>query len=138
MNFCRAAKVVDIPVSERYHSLRRRVISLPEWITVKSASRKVGVSDRTIRNWIAKGKLSAKKKGNRWLIDESSLSEGGEETGKNISEEVGRSETISVPLERYEALITRLAQLEAENEQFRRLLEDKRRPFWRRIFIRGG
>jgi hypothetical protein len=39
-----------------------------------------------------------------------------------------------VPLEQYEALITRLAQLEAENDQYKRLLEDKRRPWYRRWF----
>ena len=41
--------------------------------TLKTASRKAGVSDRTIRNWIAKGKLIAKKEGSRWFVDDSSL-----------------------------------------------------------------
>jgi len=109
---------------------------MPEWLTVSAASRKLSVSDRTIRNWIAKGRLTAKKEGNRWLIDDASISE----IGKSDLPVIGKSETgnmISVPLERYEALVTRLAQLEAENEGYRRLLEDKReRPWWRRIFRR--
>jgi len=95
---------------------------MPEWITVSAASRKAGVSDRTIRNWIAKGTLSAKKERGQWLIDDSSLSE----IGKQVSDEVGnseRGETISVPLEHYDGLMTRLGQLEAENSQYRLMLE---------------
>jgi len=52
---------------------------MSEWITVMLANRKAGVSDRTIRNWIAKGKLQAKKERGQWPIDPDSLTEIGNE-----------------------------------------------------------
>lgn len=120
---------------------------MADWLSVNSASRKAGVSDRTIRNWIAKGKITAKKERGQWLIDPDSLSEIGNEVfqidGK--SERGSNSETlISVPLERYEGLITRLAQLEAENASYKTMLESsemkqerQKEPFWRRWFRRN-
>lgn len=92
---------------------------MKEWISVAEASRKAGVSDRTIRNWIAKSKLSAKKEKGQWLIDEGALSE----IGNEVSDTVGKSETIPVPLEHYDGLTTRLGQLEAENSHFRLMLK---------------
>ena len=90
------------------------------------ASRKVGVSDRTIRNWIAKGKIIGKKERGQWLIDLDSFSEIGND-GFQIDGKLERgldSETlISVPLERYKGLITRLAQVEAENASYKKMLE---------------
>ena len=93
-----------------------------EWITVSEASRKVNVSDRTIRNWIAKGKIIGKKEKGLWLIDNDSLSE----IGKASSDDGGKSErveTVSVPLEHYDGLTTRVGQLEAENNQYRLMLK---------------
>jgi hypothetical protein len=107
---------------------------MTNWIDVSTASRKTNVSDRTIRNWITKGKLIAKKEKGVWLIDESSL----QEKGNQFSELNGKAEPgnlISVPLQRYEALITRLAQLENENSQYRKMLE-AHEPLWKRIFHR--
>jgi len=114
---------------------------LAEWLTVSVASRKAGVSDRTIRNWITKGNIQAKKEGGKWLIDPSSLSEIGNDYFQQVgkSEKVIGSETlISVPLERYEGLITRLTQLESENMQYRKMLESaemkrKKRSWWSRL-----
>lgn len=112
---------------------------MADWITVQSASRKAGVSDRTIRNWIAKGRITAKKERGIWLIDPDSLTEIGKEdfqhNGKAEAETV-----ISVPLERYEGLITRLAQLEVENQKYRLMLEapKKKEPFWRRWLKKPG
>ncbi len=95
---------------------------MAEWITVSTASRKADVSDRTIRNWIAKGSLIAKKEKGQWLIDDSSLSE----IGTIISDDNGKAEratTVSVPLEHYDGLTTRLGQVEAENSQYRLMLK---------------
>ncbi len=73
--------------------------------------------------------------------------------GKVVSEESASSATVSVPLDHYDGLTTRLGQLEAENTQYRKMLvahEDEtssyqdevkqlkeqleyyRQPFWRR------
>ena len=114
-------------------SSHQGVMPLPEWINVKKASRQIGIAERTVRHWIHTDKLTAKKEGGKWLIDESSLSA----IGKAHAEESAKETTIAVPLERYEALITRLAQLEVENSQYRKLLEaPRRRPFWQRWFRR--
>jgi len=95
---------------------------MAEWITVTLASRQTGIAERTIRHWITKGKVTAKKEKGRWLIDSDSLSD----VGKAIADGSAKSarvDMISVPLERYEGLITRLAQLEAENTQYKKMLE---------------
>lgn len=106
---------------------------MPEWITVAEASRQLNIAERTVRDRIAKGKLSAKKEGNRWFIDADSLRQSGNADAGG-SATAANPGTIAVPLERYEALITRVAQLEAENQEYRLMLEDKRRPWWRRVF----
>jgi excisionase family DNA binding protein len=119
--------------------------SVEDWLSVRLASRKAGVSDRTIRNWIAKGKLQAKKEGGQWLIDPMSLSEIGNEGFQQVGklERGSDSETlISVPLERYEGLITRLTQLEAENSKYKLMLEssemkqERRRGWWSKLWKR--
>lgn len=120
--------------------LFQRGDDMSEWITVNSASRKAGVSDRTIRNWIAKGKLQAKKEHGQWLIDPDSLSEIGNESFQIDGKSERGSSTenmISVPLERYEGLITRLAQLEAENTNYKKMLEapkERRRGWFSRLW----
>ena len=113
---------------------------MPEWITVSAASRQLGIAERTVRDRIRKGKLSARKEGNRWLNDAATL----RQCGNGIAEPSATSAataaipgSINVPLERYEALITRVAQLEVENQEYRLMLEDKRRGWWKRIFGKG-
>lgn len=114
---------------------------MADWLTVNSASRQTGIAERTIRDWITKGKVTAKKEKGRWLIDPDSLSA----VGKAIANEsaISAKETlISVPLERYEGLITRLAQLEAENTNYKKMLESseikhKRQSWWSRLWKRS-
>jgi len=114
---------------------------MPEWITVSAASRQLGIAERTVRDRIRKGKLSARKEGNRWLIDAATLRQCGNgiaEPSATSAATAAISGSINVPLERYEALITRVAQLEVENKEYRLMLEDKRRgPWWRRVFKRN-
>ena len=111
---------------------------MPEWITVSAASRQLKIAERTVRDRIRKGKLSAKKEGNRWLIDADSLRQSGNDVADASATSAASAaipNAISVPLERYEALITRVAQLEVENQEYRLMLEDKRRrPWYRRVF----
>jgi len=110
---------------------------VPEWITVSEASRQLGIAERTVRDRISKGKLSAKKDGNRWLIDADSLRQSGRQAA-DASAKSAIQNTIAVPLDRYEALITRVAQLEVENQEYRLMLEDKRRrPWYRRVLGKG-
>lgn len=111
---------------------------MTEWVTVATASRQTGIADRTIRHWITKGKVIAKKEKGRWLIDSDSLSAVGNDIADD-SARLAKEAMISVPLERYEGLITRLAQLEAENDNYKRILESaemkqKRRGWWSKLW----
>lgn len=40
-----------------------------EWVTTVEASRAFGVTDRCVRNWIAAGRLPARRHAGRWLIE---------------------------------------------------------------------
>jgi hypothetical protein len=114
---------------------------MADWITVSMASRQTGIAERTIRDWITKGKVTAKKEKGRWLIDPDSLSA----VGKAIANESAisaKESMISVPLERYEGLITRLAQLEAENTEYKKMLESsemkrRRQSWWSKLWKRS-
>lgn len=112
---------------------------MPEWITVVEASRQLNIAERTVRDRIRKGKLSAKKEGNRWLIDEDSLRQSGNavaDPSAMAATLAANPDTIAVPLERYEALITRVAQLETENADYRKMLtaHEEKPKWWRRVF----
>jgi len=47
-----------------------------QYITVAEAARKLGISDRAVRQWIAAGKLEAERNGRSWRILASSLGNG--------------------------------------------------------------
>ena len=111
------------------------VMYMTEWLTVSEASRQLDIAERTVRHWITKDKLSAKKESGRWLIDPESIRPVGNDVAES-SASPAKQTTIAVPLERYEGLITRVAQLEAENQEYRLMLEDQRRSWWRRWFRR--
>ena len=49
-----------------------------EYITVAEAARKLGVSDRAVRQWITSGKLEAERNGRSWQIPSSAISNGKE------------------------------------------------------------
>lgn len=42
---------------------------LETWLTTAEAARRLGVTDRAIRKWIAIGRLRATKRGGRWLLN---------------------------------------------------------------------
>ena len=132
-----------------------------EWITVKEAAELLNVSDRYVRNLAAKGKLDARRDGNRWLIH-SSLSEPKTEhlgipaeqsaipteqhtigwlqeriegQAKQISEL--QSELASARKETAEASQrhdTIVLQLTRQLEQSQRLIEYRNEPWYRRWF----
>ena len=49
-----------------------------EYITVAEAARKLGISDRAVRQWIASGKLEAERNGRSWRIPASAIQNGSE------------------------------------------------------------
>lgn len=91
------------------------------WITVAEASRRLNISERSVRTWIAENKLKARKQGRRWLIAEDSIGGyGGEdaefsEATADISEDTGGS----LPQE--------LAKLKIENQFLRAEIEELRK-----------
>lgn len=113
---------------------------MADWITVSMASRQTDIAERTIRDWITKGKVTAKKEKGRWLIDPDSLSA----VGKAIANESAisaKENMISIPLERYEGLITRLAQQEVEIANYKLMLESaemkqNRQSWWSKLWNR--
>jgi len=112
-----------------------------QWLSVKLASRQAGIAERTIRHWITKGKLIAKKERGQWLIDPDSLADIGKSIAKD-SANLAKKETITMSIDRYDGLITRLAQLEAENANYRKMLESsemkRKRGAWWRFWERKG
>ena len=49
-----------------------------KYITVAEAARKLGISDRAVRQWIASDKLEAERNGRSWRIPASAISNGNE------------------------------------------------------------
>lgn len=49
-----------------------------QYITVAEAARKLGISDRAVRQWIASDKLEAERNGRSWRIPASAISNGKE------------------------------------------------------------
>jgi excisionase family DNA binding protein len=43
--------------------------NLQTWLTTADVAKRLGVTDRAIRKWIAAGRLPATKHGGRWLLD---------------------------------------------------------------------
>jgi len=111
---------------------------MPEWIDVKTAARRLDIAERTVRDRIRKGKLIAKKEGNHWLVDAASIGNiGGNETAMPAAESaITGNDMITIPLDRYEGLLTKLGQMQAENESYRLALEahEEKRGWWKRIF----
>ena len=92
---------------------------MAEWITVSTASRRLNVAERTVRHYISESKLIAKKEKGKWLIDDDSI-------GKLLAADSATpasASTIAVPVEHYDGLTIRVGQLQAENDNYRRMLQ---------------
>jgi excisionase family DNA binding protein len=130
-----------------------------DYYTVAEASEIIGISERTVLNWIHEGKLEAKKDGKAWqiytnLAEFSQNSEKNAEIASLLQEQVNNlhqqnaelmqqnSELIRQLAETSERSDTIIMQLSKQLEQQTFLLEDLRqRSLWRRVkmaFVRGS
>lgn len=110
----------------------------------------LGVSRRTVQTWVKSGKLAVKKDAQGRNIFTSTDIESMRRTMQEpcevastwsdpavISFTFNPVKQVIIDVERYEGLLTRLAQLEVERRSLQEKvlqLEDKRPPWWRRLF----
>lgn len=132
--------------------------------TVKQAARELGVSARTVRRWLASGRLSGRRdvRGNlglEWRIDADSVRRVAADVlrGHNPTD-MANGHPTDMAVETLEALASEVRSLREENAAYRehlerltlevmalretvqRLLppapEERRRPWWRRLWRR--
>ncbi|MBA7492308.1 hypothetical protein ES702_02858 [subsurface metagenome] len=100
-------------------------------ITTKEASLRLGLSDRTIRNYCSKGKLKCEKRGKSWYIDESSLDDilevkviGKEEAERKIGTEYTEPSSKGLALPPYYLLVRENGYLKAQVDIFNKQIEE--------------
>ncbi|MBA7630719.1 hypothetical protein ES703_38243 [subsurface metagenome] len=100
-------------------------------ITTKEASLRLGLSDRTIRNYCNKGKLRCEKRGKIWYIDESSLDDvlevkviGKEKAERKIGKEYTEPSSKSLALPPYYLLVRENGYLKAQVDIFKNQIEE--------------
>lgn len=100
-------------------------------ITTKEAGLRLGLSDRTIRNYCYKGKLECEKRGKSWYIDESSLNDilevkviGKEEAERKIGTEYEEPSSKSLALPPYYLLVRENGYLKAQVDIFKNQIDE--------------
>jgi len=100
-------------------------------ITTKEASLRLGLSNRTIRNYCSKGKLKCEKRGKVWYIEESSLDDilevkviGTEETERKIGKEYEEASSKGLALPPYYLLVRENGYLKAQVGIFKNQIEE--------------
>jgi len=100
-------------------------------ITTKEAGLRLGLSERTIRNYCYKGKLRCEKRGKIWYIDESSLDDilevkviGKEEAERKIGKEYEEASSKSLALPPYYLLVRENGYLKAQVDIFKNQIEE--------------
>ncbi len=104
-------------------------------ITTKEASLRLGLSDRTIRNYCYKGKLKCEKRGKIWYIDESSLDDilevkviGKEKAERKMGKEYTEPSSKGLALPPYYLLVRENGYLKAQVDMLKervKLLEEQ-------------
>ncbi|GAH63698.1 unnamed protein product [marine sediment metagenome] len=100
-------------------------------ITTKEASLRLGLTERTIRNYCSKGRLKCEKRGKIWYIEESSLDDvlevkvvGTEETERKIGTEYDEPSSKSLALPPYYLLVRENGYLKAQVDIFKNQIEE--------------
>jgi len=100
-------------------------------ITTKEAALRLGLSERTIRNYCQKGKLNCEKRGKSWYINEDSLDNmidvkfiGKEETARKKGKEDTGPSSKSLALPPYYFLVQENGYLKAQVDIFKNQIEE--------------
>ena len=100
-------------------------------ITTKEASLRLGLTERTIRNYCSKGRLKSEKRGKIWYIDESSLDDvlevkviGTEEAERKIGTVNEEPSSKSLALPPYYLLVRENGYLKAQVDIFKNQIEE--------------
>ncbi len=100
-------------------------------ITTKEASLRLGLTERTIRNYCSKERLKCEKRGKIWYIDESSLDDvlevkviGTEEAERKIGKEYDEPSNKSLALPPYYLLVQENGYLKAQVDIFKNQIEE--------------
>ena len=102
-------------------------MSEPEYFSAREAARRLGISDTTLRNWIANGSVRATRDGRRWQIsfEEIERCQRSRQPREEVANAPSHTSYEEVGIES-EILRAKLAASEREHEATRRHLEDSR------------
>ena len=116
---------------------------------IKEAAKVLKVSTRTVRRYIDKGLLKADLRDGKLMIEDESIRNFDKLSEDRMTTPMDPLTHVTLERDRYDALLTRLAQLEAERpylleykglsaqmDEIREKLEKKedKRPWWRRVW----
>jgi hypothetical protein len=112
------------------------------WLTIKETCLDLGVSEKTVRRYIGKGLLEAKKTEGKYFISEQSIRHFDQVKEGSLDINMSNfdpTKHLVIERQEYQGLLVRLGQLEAENKFLKdneqKLIED-RRSWWRKLFNR--
>jgi len=124
--------------------------TLADWITVSEAARRCRRSDRRIREWIAEGKIEAKKQGKKWIISAEDLQRFSEvytvrpphekDDRDRLIEQLQKEneflkQELSEASRRSDTIILQLTQqLQSQQKSLEDMRQKQRKPFWKRWF----
>jgi len=133
-------------------------------MSITEAAKVLGLSERTVHRWIRDGKLNASKVNRQWQVEVDTVKDSDKDTGNDNDKDIDKTALLeqlqSENAHLREQLSRRDRQIEAFSEQIdhltqllalkeknvaalteqlddsRRLIEDMRRPWWKRVFRR--
>ena len=124
-----------------------------QYVSVAEAARKLGKSDRAVRQWIASGKLEAERNGRSWRILASSLRNGSQSEvdfpitahmqseidhlRSEVAEKNRQLESQAQQIDRFQQLLAMQTKITAALTERMHMIEDLRRrklPLLKRIF----
>ncbi|RLG19528.1 hypothetical protein DRN74_06720 [Candidatus Micrarchaeota archaeon] len=97
-----------------------------KWLDTKEASRLLGVSSDTVRKWIKRGKIRARKVEGRWLIERDSLPDVSRTKRDNVQDRDGTA-VLSQQGGRLAELEDRIRELERDREVLQERVRDLER-----------
>jgi excisionase family DNA binding protein len=91
---------------------------MAKWLTVSELASELGISERAVRKQIEEGKWTAKKRGNKWLID----------TEENTVNDSIKANELNAEVDKLQAVLSErenlINQLKKENDHLQTRLDD--------------